>query len=113
MKAASVRDERMSWGLQFYEQQEMVNRAHFPEIYSKSQHSPRSSHNKQLLDSSSDEESDELSGRIKNNQLEESKEIVDWKYEHPKNLRAVKSGGDAIDDDEFYMEDHEEDDPFQ
>ena len=26
-------DERMSWGLHFYEQQDKVNRAHFPEIY--------------------------------------------------------------------------------
>ena len=66
-----MRDERMSWGLKFYEQQEMVNRAHFPDIYSKSQHSQRGSHDDhKLLDSSSeDEESDQLSGvgRIKNN----------------------------------------------
>lgn len=26
-------DERMSWGLHFYEQQDRVNRAHFPEIF--------------------------------------------------------------------------------
>ena len=74
-----ARDERMSWGLQFYEQQELVHRAHFPEVYNNTENN---------------EEEDE-----------ESKEVVDWKYEHPRHLSGMqrgKSGGDVIDEDEDF-----------
>ncbi len=35
-------DERMSWGLQFYEQQDIVNRAHFPDVYGVSKNGAKS-----------------------------------------------------------------------
>ena len=85
----------------------MVNRAHFPEIYSKSMPSQRSAN------------SSDSNGVIE----EEGKEIVDWKYNHPQhltgNVGAIaskdKSGGDVIDqdgDDDFSgtEEDEDEDD---
>ena len=78
----------------------MVNRAHFPDIYSKSMPSQRSANSSDSSES--------------NGENEESKEIVDWKYDHPRNLRAAedngKSGGDVIDEDDFYL--GEDDDPF-
>ena len=58
----------MSWGLQFYEQQELVNRAHFPVVYSKSMPSQRSAN------------SSDSNGVIEE---EENKEVIDWKYNHP------------------------------
>lgn len=72
----------MSWGLQFYEQQELVHRAHFPVVY----------HNTE--NNVNEDEDDE----------QDSKEVVDWKYEHPRHLsgamvqRSGKSGGDVIDE---------------
>lgn len=77
----------MSWGLQFYEQQELVHRAHFPVVYHNTENN---------VDVNEDDEDDE-----------ESKEVVDWKYEHPKHLsgmqqREGKSGGDVIDEDEDF-----------
>ena len=77
-----------------------MNRAHFPEVYSKSMPSQRSNNS-----------SDSNNGEKGFNEIlgdeEESKEIVDWKYEHPKNLRESadmqgKSGGDVIDEDDSF-----------
>lgn len=42
------------------------------------------------------------------------KEVVDWKYEHPKNLKQplsneeVKPGGEVLDEDDDFLNDDEE-----
>ena len=59
----------MSWGLQFYEQNDLVNRAHFPDIYSKSMPTHRSN------------DSSDSNGLVI--EEEENKEVIDWKYNHP------------------------------
>ena len=89
----------------------MVNRAHFPVVYSQSMPSQRSAN------SSDSNENDSGAGHG----IEENKkEIVDWKYSHPKHLSghlghgAGMSGGDVIDqdglDEDFSGTEEEEED---
>ena len=70
-------DERMSWGLHFYEQQDKVNRAHFPDVYDAKDGRP-------TIEEGTDEEDDPI---------QESREIVDWKYNPPDKLRTGKHSG--------------------
>ena len=72
-------DERMSWGLHFYEQQDKVNRAQFPDVYDARDGRP-------TIEEGTDEEDDTI---------QESKEIVDWKYNPPDKLRTGKNSGNG------------------
>ena len=90
-QACGPTDERMSWGLHFYEQQDKVNRAHFPDVYDAANGRP-------TIEEGTDEEEDPI---------QESKEIVDWKYNPPDKLRGAGDG--ELEEDYYY----EEDDPLQ
>mmetsp|Transcript_16084 Transcript_16084/g.20403 ORF Transcript_16084/g.20403 Transcript_16084/m.20403 type:complete len:110 (+) Transcript_16084:735-1064(+) len=90
-------DERMSWGLHFYEQQDKVNRAHFPEIYDSKDGRPT------IEEGGTDEEEE---------QLQQNHEVVDWKYSPPERLRGKGGANDQHDlvEEDYY---YEEDDPLQ
>ena len=86
----------MSWGLHFYEQQDKVNRAHFPDVYDAKDGRP-------TIEEGTDEDEEDKN--------QESREIVDWKYQPPDKLRSGKvSNGEANLEEDYY---YEEDDPLQ
>lgn len=83
-------DERMSWGLQFYEQQDMVNRAHFPDVYGISKKSGRKS-------DANSKDAGAVTDEVKKPgapaqqpglsiDVPANKDIVDWKYQPPSKL---------------------------
>ena len=81
----------MSWGLQFYEQNDLVNKAHFPDIYAQ-QKSSRSNKSGKSVHSGQDialAKIDVLDQSVVKREGGD-KEVVDWKYEPPAKLSNEK-----------------------
>ncbi len=99
-------DERMSWGLQFYEQQDQINKAHFPDVFPKTD---RLNKNGQEVEQPEVKVKNPLALNIEI--PSDRSEKPDWKYKPPNQLSQKQQ---PVDGNEQYDEEYdEEDDPFQ
>ena len=86
-----------------------MHRAHFPEVYQGVPAGNQERKHDAFEDAEEDLDEDE--------EDEESKDVVDWKYEHPRHLTGaakagegvIEEGGESAEDDEEEDEDSEED----